>query len=178
VQYLLDGEESDRLRFRKISESDFNDWVEFFRDPSTHLHWNENRSTAEVDCRKWYDKQFWRYENDLGGMNAVIEMASNKLVGHCGLVVQEVDGTTELEIAYSLLPSFWNRGFASEAARKCRDFAFENELTTSLISIISITNKPSIRVAVRNGMSKEKTTGYKGNEVFIYRIRKADWTSL
>ena len=175
MKYLLDGEESERLRFRKIEESDFHDWLEFFRDPGAHLHWKEDRSTAEQDCRKWYDKQFWRYDIDRGGMNALIEKASGKLVGHCGLVVQEVDDITELEVAYSLLPSYWSRGFASEAAKKCRDFAFQNELAVSLISIISITNEPSIRVAVRNGMSKEKTTGYKGNEVFIYRIGKADW---
>lgn len=108
-------------------------------------------------------------------MNALIEKKSGKLIGHCGLLVQTVDEKTELEIGYSLLPEFWNRGYASEAAKKCRDFAFENKFSESLISIISKTNIPSQRVAAHNGMKLEKVTDYHGNAVFIFRIFYLDW---
>lgn len=79
------------------------------------------------------------------------------------------------KFGYSLLPEFWNKGFATEAAMKCRDFAFENNLTDSLISIISTTNTPSIAVALKNGMIHDKTTVYKGNHVHIYRIEITGW---
>ncbi|MBS1577911.1 MAG: GNAT family N-acetyltransferase, partial [Bacteroidetes bacterium] len=65
-------------------------------------------------------------------MNALIEKESGRLIGHCGLLVQTVDNITELEIAYSLLPEFWNKGYATEAASKCRDYAFENDFSDSL----------------------------------------------
>jgi RimJ/RimL family protein N-acetyltransferase len=175
LKYLLDGQQTERLLFRKIRASDFNDWLEFFQDPRTHRHWTPLQNPPEVECQKWYEKQTWRYQNDLGGMNALIEKRSGKLVGHCGLLVQTVDATPEQEIGYSLLPEFWQRGFASEAAKKCRDFAFENELTESLISIISRTNIPSQKVAVNNGMHQAKATNYHENEVFIYRIFRSEW---
>jgi RimJ/RimL family protein N-acetyltransferase len=123
-------------------------------------------------CKKWYERQFERYNNNEGGMNALIDKESKKLVGHCGLLIQTVDNIPEIEIAYSLLPSFWNKGYATEAAEKCKCFAFENNLSESLICIISLTNIPSEKVASKIGMTLDKTTVYKENEVNIFRIKK------
>jgi ribosomal-protein-alanine N-acetyltransferase len=108
----------------------------------------------------------------------VIEKSSGKLIGHCGLLVQTVDNLNELEIGYSLLPEFWGNGYASEAALRCRDYAFQNNLTESLVSIISLTNIPSQNVAFKNGMIVEKETDYRGNRVNIFRITKGDWEDL
>ena len=76
MQYLLDGEETNRLVFRKISETDFADWLKFFEDPQTSIHWVEEKIDPLVACQKWYEKQFWRYENNKGGMNALFEKSS------------------------------------------------------------------------------------------------------
>ncbi len=111
-------------------------------------------------------------------MNALIEKESGKLIGHCGLLIQNVDKITELEIGYSLLPEFWNKGFATESAKKCRDYAFENNLSNSIISIISLTNKSSETVAIKNGMKVDKVTEYNGNKVNIYRIEKPEWNKI
>src|SRR5882672_11487356 len=115
MKFLLEGNESERLIFRKIQESDFDQWLEFFKDPRTSEHWVEEKETPEIECTKWYTKQFWRYKNHKGGMNALIEKESGKLTGHCGLLVQTVDNAIELEIGYSLLPEFWSKGYASES---------------------------------------------------------------
>lgn len=172
MKYLLEGQETARLIFQKISEADFNEWVKFFEDPNTSLHWVEEKKTPIVACEKWYHKQHWRYENDQGGMNALIEKSSSRLIGHCGLLVQTVDGIKELEIGYSLLPEFWNKGYAYEAAAWCKEYAFQNSFSNSLISIISLTNIPSQKVALKNGMTIEKETIYHENQVYIFRVLK------
>lgn len=173
MKYLLEGQQTERLIFRKIHDSDFEAWVKFFEDPNTSLHWVEEKKTPITACEQWYQKQNWRYENDKGGMNALIEKASGRLVGHCGLLVQTVDGISELEIGYSLLPEFWNKGYAFEAAEYCKEYAFHNEYSESLISIISITNQPSQKVALKNGMVIEKQTIYHENKVYIFRVLKS-----
>ncbi|MBC2838148.1 GNAT family N-acetyltransferase [Robiginitalea sp. SC105] len=175
MNYLLENLETDRLRFRKIRETDFPLWLEFFKNPEASKHWVSENEPPNLACEKWYAKQFGRYENNLGGMNALIDRKSGELVGHCGLLIQQVDGTTELEIGYSLLPENWNRGLATEAAKKCMEFAFENRLSESLISIISLTNIPSQKVALKNGLTLDKTTVYKGNPVHIFRITRAEY---
>ena len=133
--------------------------------------------SPDVECQQWYDKQFGRYDQDKGGMNALIEKSSGNLVGHCGLLIQTVDNRIELEIGYSLLPAFWNKGYATEAAVKCRDIAFERGYFSSLISIISPTNTPSARVAEKNGMTIDKQTVYNDNAVNIFRITIEQWKS-
>ena len=175
MRFLLNEQETERLLFRKIEKNDFNIWLEFYKNTVTSQHWISEKQTPEIECKNWYEKQFYRYKNDKGGMNALIEKKSGKLIGHCGLLLQKVDTIVELEIGYSLLPEYWNKGYATEAAKKCRDYAFQNNLTESLISIISLSNKASETVALKNGMTIEKTTEYNGNKVNIFRINKIDW---
>lgn len=171
MKYLLAGQSTERIIFENVSELHYNQWLKFFEDPRTSLHWVEERNSAIDACQKWYEKQFWRYENNRGGMNALIEKASGKLVGHAGLLVQTVDEISELEIGYTLLPEFWNKGYASEAAMFCKHYAFAGHFSESLISIISLSNLASQKVATKNGMTIEKQTNYNGNEVYIYRVR-------
>ncbi len=178
MRYILDKEQTSRLHFRSVDISQFNDWINFFKDPSSFKHWIEQRQDSETECRKWYEKQENRYASDLGGMNALVEKSTGNLIGYSGLLIQHVDDKEELEVAYSLLPSYRNKGYATEAAHKCRDYAFANNLKDSVISIVSITNIPSANVATKNGMLLEKLTSYRENQVNIFRIEKSDWKKL
>lgn len=174
MSYLITNHQTPRLLFREISLKDFDVWLKFFEDPVTSQYWIEEKVAPKVACEKWYRRQHERYENKLGGMNALIEKSSGRLAGHCGLLIQNVNGVNELEIGYSLLPEFWGKGYAIEAAKKCKDYAFENNLAASLISIISLSNLPSQKVATKNGMTIEKQTLYKGNQVYIFRVAKTN----
>ncbi|NVN19004.1 GNAT family N-acetyltransferase [Muricauda sp. HICW] len=169
-KYLLENQTSERLIFRKLKESDFEEWLPFYHNPTSTQYW-EGLPTDPIEaCRSQFDRVFERYENDLGGMNALISKETGQLVGICGLLVQVVDDITELEIGYSVLPQFWLKGYAYEAAQKCKHFAFENHYTDSLISIIHVDNLPSQKVALKNGMYLDKTTTYKNNPVHIFRV--------
>ncbi len=170
MKYLLTNQASKRLTYRSLLVSDYDKWLTFHQDPNTSRFWKPAYSSPEKECIQWFKNQFNRYANDLGGMNAMIEKETSQLVGFCGLLVQKVDGIEELEIGYSLLPEFWGKGYASEGAQKCKKFAFENEFVESLISIISLENIPSQKVATRNGMTLEKRTSYHDNPVYIFRI--------
>ena len=170
MDYLLTGEESKRLYFRKIQPSDFKLWLPFHKDPSSSEFWSEENSSPKAACQKWFDNTFNRYKNNLGVMNALIDKNSRALIGQCGLLKQTVDNLQELEIGYSLLPIFRNLGYATEAAIKCKSFAFEHKLAQSLVSIIPIENKASQHVAIKNSMSLDTTTTYKNNPVHIVRV--------
>lgn len=171
-KYLLENQASERLIFRKLKKSDFDDWLPFYHNPKSTQFW-EGLPTDPIEaCKTQFDRVFERYENNLGGMNALISKESGELVGICGLLVQTVDDIQELEIGYSVLPKFWLKGYAFEAAQKCKKFAFENNFTDSLISIIHVDNIPSQRVAIKNGMHLYKTTTYRDNPVHIFRVNK------
>lgn len=171
-KYLLDNQTSDRLLYRKLTDSDFQDWLPFYNDPRSTQYWDGLPKDPVEACKAQFERVFERYQNDLGGMNALILKESGKLIGICGLLVQTVDNVQELEIGYSILPNYWLKGLASEAARKCKAFAFENNFSDSLISIIHVDNIPSQKVAINNGMYLDKTTVYKNNPVHIFRVKR------
>lgn len=111
-------------------------------------------------------------------MNALVDKRSNLLIGQCGLLGQSIGNEARLEIGYSILPDYWNRGFATEAAQKCRDYGFENSLCESLISIVHVDNGGSKKVAVNNGMKFEKhLKNYKRFPMNIFSIDKEEWNN-
>ncbi len=171
MKYLLDGEESQRLIFRKVQKTDFEAWLPFHQEPLSALYFAGYKEEPETACKHWFDKIFHRYENDLGGLNALISKETGKLIGMCGLLIQTVDDIEELEIGYSILPEYWKKGYATEAANKCREFATNHQLRSSIISIIHIDNIGSQKVALNNRMHLDKTTTYKGIPVHIYRTK-------
>jgi RimJ/RimL family protein N-acetyltransferase len=169
MKYLLEGEQSKRLSFRKVKSSDYAHWLPFHEEPLSRQYWSGLPENPKVACDVQFKAIFKRYEEGLGGMNALILKSENRLVGLCGLLVQEVDGQQELEIGYSILPEAWSNGIATEAAQKCKEVAFKNKWSPSLISIIHVDNVPSQKVALKNGMQLDKTTTYKDNPVHIFR---------
>ncbi len=170
TKYLLEQQESERLYFRKVLPSDFEAWLPFYHDPESTRHWNGIPIEPKRACQEQFDRIFERYEKQLGGMNALIFKESQEMVGLCGLLIQTVDEQQELEIGYSILTKYRQQGFAIEAAKACKNYAFERRLASSLISIIHINNVASQKVALKNGMHKTKQTIYKDNPVYIYSI--------
>jgi RimJ/RimL family protein N-acetyltransferase len=62
---------------------------------------------------------------------------------------------------------------ATEAARAVRDHGFNELKLPRLISLIHPDNKPSKRVAEKNGMQPEKETVFRGFPTIVYALSRA-----
>lgn len=176
MKYLLTHQESERLLFRKLEHSDFDKWLNLFEDEETAkmLGMSEYKNANEC-CEKWFEWTFHRYENNLGGQNVLISKESQQFVGQCGLLVREVENNLEIEIAYSILQEFRGQGYAIESAKKCRDFAFNNNFHDRLVSIIIPENNASKNVALKNGMNPKKQINYSNKKMDLFEITKQEW---
>lgn len=172
MKYLLINQVTKRLKFRLLKQDDFKSWQPLFeiKTVSKYLDLDPTLTPFEM-CEFWFDKAFKRYSESTGGMNVLIDKQNNQLIGQCGLLVQTIEQIERIEIGYSILPEFWGKGFATEAAIKCKNYAFENNLTNSLISRVHIENVGSEIVAKNNGMTLEKRLG----DYNIFSVHKQNW---
>lgn len=165
-----DGLESDRLVTRFLNKGDFESWLPFFEsEEATMFTYGFGLTTAEEKTEYWLERQLLRYEENRYGLQAIIDRQTGKFLGQCGLLIQEVDGVTELEVGYHFLPEVWGKGYAPEAARIFMKYAEDNHLADSIISIIDVNNLKSQRVAEKNGLIRQNKTHWMVHDVYIYR---------
>ncbi len=71
----------------------------------------------------------------------------------------------------SVYRRYWHNGYATEAAKACKRYAFEELDAEEVCSIIRDTNTASKNVAIRNGMTVRDSwiKHYKGVDMLHYR---------
>ena len=165
---------TERLILRELCEKDVSDLAEILKDPVTMKYYEHAFSDDEVE--DWYSRQLKRYKVDGIGLWAVVLKENDKMIGQIGLSLQPVEEDNEIEIGYLLNRNYWHKGFAIEAAKACKDYAFEKLNLKRVVSIIRDNNLPSQRIAEKNGMKIEKTfiKHYYGMDMkhYLYVIEK------
>jgi len=143
--------ESERLLLRQWREEDFEAYAEYFADEATARFVGGVKPRHEAWRSMAAQVGHWVLRGH--GVWAVEEKESGDFVGAVGLWRPE--GWPELEVGYWLIPSAWGKGYASEAARRSRQYAYEVLGAKTLVSYIHPDNEPSKRVAERMGARQE-----------------------
>lgn len=143
--------ETDRLYFREMNRADYDALCKILQDEETMYAYEG--AFSDEEAQEWLDRQLSRYQKWGFGLWAVILKETGEMIGQCGLTMQPWKDEEVLEIGYLFRRQYWHRGYATEAARACKKYAFEILDRKEVCSIIRDTNKASQNVAVRNGMT-------------------------
>ena len=145
--------ETSRLILREMSLDDLDFVAAMLADPEVMRYYPKCYSRDEA--RVWIERQMNRYARHGHGLWLAIDKAAGQPVGQVGLLIQQVHGVAEKEVAYLIHRPFWRRGFATEAGRAARDYAFEVLDRQRVIALIRPENVPSIGVARKLGLEEE-----------------------
>ena len=127
------------------------------------------RPKTRAEATQWIDWSRRLYQTYRYGLWVISD--DGGFAGDCGLTPQVVDGVTELEVGYHVRPALQGRGYATEAAAACRDYARTVLGAGRLIAIIHPDNRPSQRVAEKIGLRPEKRAlVHGGREAVIYAM--------
>jgi len=118
------------------------------------------------------------YANLGFGLYAVICRDTGAFIGDCGFLIQEVNGREETELGYHFARRHWNCGYATEAARGCRDYAFKQLGFERLISLIHPANIQSRRVAEKTGLTIEQEIVKWERPHYVYSIDEARYAAM
>ena len=137
--------ETERLILREFHAEDVDALTKVISDPETMSYYPAPFDRTGV--KEWIERNQRRYARDGHSLWAMILRGDRELIGDCGLVRQDVDGEPLVEIGYHVRRDLWRNGYATEAARACRDYGFSRLQAERLISLIRSDNQASRRVA-------------------------------
>jgi RimJ/RimL family protein N-acetyltransferase len=101
----------------------------------------------------------------------IVELKDDQIpIGICGLIKR--DFLDDVDIGYALLPQYWAKGYAYEAASAVMDYGMGALGLKRLIAITSSDNDRSARVLEKLGMRYERMVAYPddGKEVRLFAI--------
>lgn len=160
---------SERLRFRRYTNEDFNFLMSLLSDPDV-VRYIGNGSIRDKeggqDFLNWIYRTYEFGQNY--GLMVLVNKEDNSLIGHAGFVPQTIDGKEEIEIGYWIAKRYWGRGYASEAAQTLLDYGRTQSKLERLIALIQPANTASQKVAEKIGMTLEKEIVLKGQDVYLY----------
>lgn len=162
--------ETQRLLLRELAPHDLDALSRVLSDAETMRYYPAPLTIAEVD--QWITRNMARYAQDGHGLWGAVLKTTGELVGDCGLVRQQVEDASEIEIGYHLRRDLWNQGLASEAAGACRDYGFGRFPVERVICLVRPENLPSRRVAEKTGMTIDREVAWKGIPHLVYAVRR------
>lgn len=143
--------ETSRLFLRELTLGDAEKLSLVLSDPISMRYYPEAFSSGKV--RQWILWNVDNYRSHGFGLWAVILKEENELIGDCGITLQNIEGNLLPEIGYHIRNGYCGKGFATEAAKACIDFAFGTAGFDAVYSYMKEDNIPSRRVAEKSGMA-------------------------
>ncbi len=163
--------ETRRLILRELQPSDFDALYDALADEEVSKYYPYVFDEARV--HRWIDWSLENYRKEGFGLWAVCLKETGRLIGDCGLTLQNIDGRILPEIGFHIRRDCWRKGYATEAAIAVRDWAFQHTAFDALYSYCTADNVASYKTAEAAGLHFDHeytdATGEREHVSVIYR---------
>jgi RimJ/RimL family protein N-acetyltransferase len=161
--------ETNRLFLREFTEADTPSLHAILSHPEV-MRFSDGVETKEATRQKLAGyRQSYRQRGF--GKWAIEEKDERRFIGYCGFGVAEFDGEMQPELGFRLLPHYWGRGMATEAAQACSLYAFSHLGFSRFLGFAHPMNRASHRVLDKIGMTLVGNRYFHGYPVILYEKR-------
>ena len=162
---------TDRLVLRAFAPADEAALVALWNDPDVGRFLWDGRPVPAARVSTQIDESRRAFaEGGIGLYAARLVEAPDAVIGAVGLA--RIGGQPDPELLYALLPAFWGRGLATEAAAEVVRVAFEVVGFEVVRAAADPPNVASFRVMARLGMTYERSITIGELPVRYYVIRR------
>ena len=166
--------ETARLFMRVYTPEDLDDLHAIRNDSDVYQYFPAYYSPPlKETVREGITRHIQRWRQNGFGEFAVIEKASEKLIGYCGLM--NLDDTEEIEIYYGFPKKHWGKGYATEAAQAVLKFAFEEVNLAQVAGVTNPKNTASQRVLEKLGLKFQGEITCYQMECSYFRISRKEF---
>ena len=156
---------------------DFGDLHKILSDPESMQHYPE--PFTQEKTRRWIEWNLENYATYGFGLWAVVLKEESQFIGDCGITMQQINGEMEPEIGYHIDKAYTGKGYATEAAQACRNYAFDVLKFKKVYSYMKYTNVASQKVAEKNGMRLiSELADEKNKKTKVYAITFEEYLAL
>jgi [ribosomal protein S5]-alanine N-acetyltransferase len=161
--------ETERLVLRPMVADDLDELMSVFGDAEVMASFRAEPLSRD-QVRSWIERNLGHQREHGFGLFAACLRDSGRLIGDCGLELMEVSGERVAELGYDFRSDCWNRGYATEAGRAVRDYAFGTLGLPRLVSLIQPGNPASERVAQKIGLTRIGPIQLDGRSYLRYEL--------
>ena len=160
--------ESERLLLRELNPSDAEEFYALNANPKV-LQYVIDEPFESVDAARERLENYDEYEKHGYGRWAVIRKSDEKFLGWCGLKFHD----EYIDLGYRFFEEEWGKGYATESAKACIEYAFNELGVKQLVARAAKGNDASVRVMEKLGMEFWKRDICDGMEDAKYYVLKA-----
>lgn len=146
--------ESSRLGFRMWEESDKDLLYNMNANKEVMRYFPKTLDYKETDS--FLDRIQGHFKQNGYGLWAVEIKDTKEFIGFIGFLITtfEAEFTPCVEIGWRLDNKYWNKGYATEGAKACLEYGFNELNLDAVYSFTAKINKPSENVMKRIGLKK------------------------
>lgn len=144
--------DTDRLILRKWNEDDIPHFAEINSDLKVMEYFPKTLSFEETVS--FYNRIADEFKQYGFGLYATVLKSTGEFIGYVGFhhFDFQAEFSPGIEIGWRLGHKHWNRGYATEAAKACLDYARKRRLFSLVYSFTALCNHRSERVMQKIGM--------------------------
>jgi len=147
--------ETPRLRLRKLTVDDAEFVFRLVNEPSFLSNIGDKGVKNLDGARQFILEGPWTCQKRRGYGQFLVELKEGGVpIGVCGLVYRE--SLDETDVGFALLPEYWKRGFAYEAADAMLQYGHSTLGIDRIVGLTSEENLASISVLEKLGMNFER----------------------
>lgn len=160
--------QTSRLLLREFTPDDADSFYRLNSNPNV-IRYTGDAAFETVGAAKAFLESYGDYRLNGYGRWAVIDKTNGEFLGWCGLKYDA--HSNETDIGFRFFEKYWNEGYATESAKACVDYGFEQLGLTEIVGRAMISNTASIRVLEKIGLVFEKEFDFTSNDRgVIYKV--------
>jgi RimJ/RimL family protein N-acetyltransferase len=171
---MMNEIETARLYLRQFNTGDLDALYPIFNNPEVVKYMKAVLPVSREETERALLSIIEHWKRHGFGRWAVTDKKTRELIGYGGL--RSLDGIPEL--VYLLDKPYWGRGLATELARDCLKWGFDDRHFARIVAITRPEHTASRRVMEKVGMTYEKEACYHEIDVVQYCISNQTFQSL
>jgi RimJ/RimL family protein N-acetyltransferase len=163
--------ETERLIIRTLTLNDATFIVQLLNEESFIRCIGDKNVRSIADANNYLNNgPISSYKHYDFGLNLVLLKETETPIGMCGLLKRPE--LNHPDLGYALLPEFWGKGFAIEAAKAILEEEVVTHTTNKILAITSPDNSSSNRLLKKVGFSFKETIELYGlqNNLYEYHV--------